>query len=100
MTTTLTPLADRVLVKPQPADTVSAGGVHLPDAAQERPQSGTVVAVGPGQHKHGPPDLTPGDQVLYSKYGGTEIEHDGQELLVLKETDIIARLARPTTNPS
>jgi len=90
----LEPLGDRVIVSAIEIDQVTASGIVLPDTAQEKPQRGKVVAVGPGRYVDGtrqPLDVEVGDEVLYSKYGGTELVVDGEELLVLNEHDILAR---------
>lgn len=85
----LTPLADRVLVKPAEAETKTAGGIIIPDSAKEKPQRGTVVAVGPGK-KDEPTTVKKGDTVLYGKYSGTEVQIDGTDYLIMKESDIFA----------
>lgn len=85
----LQPLADRVLVEPSAAETKTASGIIIPDTAQEKPQEGTVVAVGKGK-KDEPMTVKEGDKVLYGKYGGTEIKHDGEEYLIMRESDIYA----------
>ena len=90
----LEPLGDRVIISAIEIDQVTASGIVLPDTAQEKPQRGKVVAVGPGRYVDGtrqPLDVEVGDEVLYSKYGGTELVVDGEELLVLNEHDILAR---------
>jgi chaperonin GroES len=83
------PLADRVLIKAAPAEEKTAGGIIIPDAAKEKPQRGTVVAVGPGK-KDEPTTVKEGDTVLYGKYAGTEITVEGQEFLIMRESDILA----------
>ena len=87
------PLHDRVLVKRVKEETKSAGGIIIPDTAQEKPSEGKVVAVGPGtrddQGKLVKPDVKKGDRVLFGKWGGTEVTIDGQELLIMKESDIM-----------
>jgi chaperonin GroES len=83
------PLADRVLVKPAEAETKTAGGIIIPDTAKEKPQKGTVVAVGPGK-KDEPTTVKVGDSILYGKYSGTEINVDGNEYLIMRESDIFA----------
>ena len=83
----VTPLHDRVIVKADPAETVTKGGIIIPDTAQEKPQRGTVVSAGPGK-KDEPMSVKPGDKVLYGKYAGTEIQIDGNEYLIMKESDI------------
>ena len=88
------PLADRLVVKPIAREEVTKGGIVLPDTAKEKPQEGEVLAIGPGRMtedgKRIPMDLKVGDIVLYSKYGGTEIKVDGEELMILRESDILA----------
>jgi len=83
------PLADRVLVEPAPAEEKTAGGIIIPDTAKEKPQKGTVVAVGPGK-KDEPMTVKPGDVVLYGKYSGTEITVDSKNYLIMRESDIVA----------
>jgi len=85
----ITPLHDRVIVKPVEAETKTAGGIIIPDTAKEKPQRGTVIAVGAGK-KDEPMTVKVGDAVMYSKYGGTEINVDGEELLIMRESDILA----------
>jgi chaperonin GroES len=85
------PLADRVLVEPAEAEQKTAGGIIIPDTAKEKPQKGTVVAVGPGK-KDEPVTVKVGDAVLYGKYSGTEIAIDGITYLMMKESDIYATL--------
>jgi chaperonin GroES len=83
------PLADRVLVEPAAAETKTSSGIIIPDSAKEKPQKGTVVAVGSGT-KENPMTVKVGDNVLYGKYSGTEIQHDGKDYLIMKESDIFA----------
>lgn len=83
------PLADRVIVEPSAAETTTASGIIIPDTAQEKPQEGTIVAVGNGK-KDEPMTVKVGDKVLYGKYGGTEIKHDGTDYLIMRESDIFA----------
>ena len=83
------PLADRVLVEPAPAEEKTAAGIIIPDTAKEKPQKGTVVAVGPGK-KDEPMTVKVGDEVLYGKYAGTEITIDGKNYLIMRESDIVA----------
>jgi len=83
------PLADRVLVEPAAAEEKTAGGIIIPDTAKEKPQKGTIVAVGPGK-KDEPMTVKPGDQVLYAKYAGTEITYEGKSFLIMRESDIVA----------
>jgi chaperonin GroES len=93
---TLKPLDDRVVVQPVEAEEKTAGGIVLPDAAKEKPQRGTVKAVGPGRlletGERCPLSVAVGDQVLFSKYGGTDIEVDGKDVKILRESDILAKL--------
>jgi chaperonin GroES len=92
----LTPLGDRVIVKAVEQEEVSAGGIVLPDTARERPQRGRVLAVGQGRYEAGtriPLDVREGDEVVYSKYGGTEVKLQGEEVLILAEHDILAKVA-------
>ncbi|HPF65061.1 co-chaperone GroES [Lentimicrobium sp.] len=83
------PLADRVLIKPAEAEQKTAGGIIIPDTAKEKPQRGTVVAVGTGK-KDEPLTVKVGDLVLYGKYAGTEITVDGNDYLIMRESDIVA----------
>jgi len=85
------PLADRVLVEPSAAETKTASGIIIPDTAQEKPQKGKIIAVGPGT-KENPVTLKIGDQILYGKYSGTELKHDGIDYLIMKESDILATI--------
>lgn len=85
----ITPLHDRVIVKPAAAETKTAGGIIIPDTAKEKPQRGTVVAAGPGK-KDDPVTVKTGDTVLYGKYAGTEITIDGEDLIIMRESDILA----------
>ena len=85
----LKPIADRVLVKPADAEEKTKGGIIIPDTAKEKPQRGTVIAAGPGK-KDEPVTVKNGDTVLYGKYAGTEISIDGQDYLIMKESDIFA----------
>lgn len=80
---------DRVVIKPAPAEEKTAGGIIIPDTAKEKPQRGTVVAAGPGK-KDEPVTVKKGDTVLYGKYSGTEVRIDGQDLLIIREGDILA----------
>jgi chaperonin GroES len=90
----LKPLGDRVLVQPVEEEETTASGIVLPDTAKEKPQKGKVLAVGDGKldedGKRIKLDVSKGDEVLYSKYGGTEITVDGEDLLVLRESDVLA----------
>ncbi|MAQ70089.1 MAG: co-chaperone GroES [Flavobacteriales bacterium] len=85
------PLADRVLVEPSAAETKTASGIIIPDSAQEKPQKGKVIAVGPGT-KDNPVTLKVGDHILYGKYSGTELKHDGGDYLIMRESDILATI--------
>ncbi len=85
------PLADRVLVEPQEAQTKTASGIYIPDTAQEKPQQGTVVAAGPGK-KDEPMEVKAGDVVLYGKYAGTEVTVDYKKYIIVKQSDILAIL--------
>src|SRR6266568_3337867 len=90
----LKPLEDRIVVKPLEAEQVTASGLVIPDTAKEKPQEGEVLAVGPGRvddsGKRIPLDVSVGDKVLYSKYGGTEVKYSGEEYLVLSARDVLA----------
>ena len=88
-TINIKPLADRVLIEPAAAETKTSSGLYIPDTAKEKPQKGLVVAVGPGT-KENPVTLSVGDTVLYGKYAGTELQHDGKDFLIMKENDILA----------
>jgi chaperonin GroES len=83
------PLSDRVLVVPAEAEQKTAGGIIIPDTAKEKPQKGTIVAVGPGK-KDEPMTVKVGDSVLYGKYSGTELQLEGENYLIMKESDIYA----------
>ncbi len=91
MALNITPLHDRVVVEPSAAEEKTAGGIIIPDSAKEKPQRGTVVAVGAGK-KDEPMTVKAGDVVLYGKYAGTEINHDGKEYLIMRESDLFAIL--------
>ncbi len=87
------PLADRVVVKAMEETEQMRGGLYIPDTAKEKPQQGEVIAVGPGRTEDGkrvPMEVKAGDKVLYGKYSGTEVTIDGQQLLILRESDILA----------
>ncbi|QDU96678.1 10 kDa chaperonin [Lignipirellula cremea] len=92
----LRPLDDRVVVEPMEAEEMTAGGIVLPDSAQEKPQRGKVVAVGPGRlldnGTRGELSVAVGDEVIYGKYGGSEIEVNGAEVKILREGDILAKI--------
>ena len=85
----VTPLHDRVIVRPAPAEEKTAGGIIIPDTAKEKPQRGVVIAAGPGK-KDEPMSVKAGDTVLYGKYAGTEIQIDNDDLLIMRESDILA----------
>jgi len=90
----LQPLGDRVVVRSIEAEQVTASGLVLPDTAAEKPQRGEVLAVGAGRMEDGkrvPLEVAEGDEVIYSKYGGTEVKLDGEDLLILRESDILAK---------
>ena len=93
----LTPLADRVIVKPMEAEETTKGGIILPDTAKEKPIEGTIVAVGPGRitedGKSIKMEVKVGDKVLYGKYSGTEVTVEGTEYLIMRESDIFAIVA-------
>jgi chaperonin GroES len=94
----LQPLEDRIVVRPGDAEETTVSGLVIPDTAKEKPQQGEVVAVGPGRRsEHSgeliPVDVSVGDVVLYSKYGGTEVNVDGEDLLVLSSRDVLAKVA-------
>jgi len=92
--TTLMPLEDRIVVRPSEPEQVTASGLVIPDTAKEKPQQGEVLAVGPGRRSDAgeliPMDVAQGDTVVYSKYGGTEITIDGEDLLILSSRDVLA----------
>jgi Co-chaperonin GroES (HSP10) len=91
---TIKPLEDRIVVQANEAETTTASGIVIPDTAKEKPQEGSVIAVGPGRFddkgKRIPVDVKVGDTVLYSKYGGTEVKYAGEEYLVLSARDVLA----------
>ena len=94
----LRPLDDRVVVEPVDAEEVTAGGIVLPDTAQEKPQRGTVVAVGPGKlldsGERGELSVAIKDEVIYGKYAGSDVEVDGREVKILRESDILAKVIK------
>ena len=97
MARTVQPMGDRVLVKPlEEQESVTSGGIILPDTVKEKPQEGEVLAVGPGRlgddGKRIDVEVKEGDRVLYAKYGGTELKEDGVDLLLLSERDILAKI--------
>ena len=83
------PLADRVLIEPKEAETKTASGIYIPDTAKEKPQQGTVLAVGPGKADE-PMEVKAGDVVLYGKYAGTEVTVEDKKYLIVKQSDILA----------
>ena len=93
-TTNIRPLEDRVLVRPEESEETTPSGIVIPDTAKEKPQEGTVLAVGPGKRSDSgdliPVDVKEGDRVVYSKYGGTEITVGGEDLLILSARDVLA----------
>jgi len=87
------PLEDRIVVQANEAEQTTASGIVIPDTAKEKPQEGTVISVGPGRFEDGkrvPMDVSVGDTVIYSKYGGTEVKYSGEEYLVLSARDVLA----------
>ena len=95
----LQPLEDRIVVKPNDAEETTASGLVIPDTAKEKPQQGEVLAVGPGRLAENTGELIPldvavGDTVVYSKYGGTEITVDGEDLLILSSRDVLATVTK------
>jgi chaperonin GroES len=90
------PLADRVAIRPMEETETMKGGLYIPDTAKEKPIQGDVIAVGPGRLEKGqrvPMDLKVGDRVIYGKYTGSQVELDGEEIILIKETDVIAKLS-------
>jgi len=98
MAMNLKPLADRVVVKPLTKEEVTKGGILIPDTAKEKPQEGEIVAVGPGKlgedGKRIEMEVKKGDRVIYAKYAGLEWKHDGEEYLILRESDILAKTSK------
>jgi chaperonin GroES len=93
----LKPLEDRIVVKPSEGEETTSSGLVIPDTAKEKPQEGTVMAVGPGRFEDGarvPLDVSVGDKVIYSKYGGTEVKVSGDEYLVLSARDVLAIIGK------
>ena len=91
------PLADRVVVRPFEAQEVKKGGIIIPDTAKEKPMEGEIIEVGPGRMEEGKrvaPEVKKGDRILYGKYSGTEVTVDGQEYLIMRESDIFAIIAK------
>ncbi|WP_460713326.1 co-chaperone GroES [Nocardioides dilutus] len=96
MSVSIQPLEDRIVVKPLDAEQTTASGLVIPDTAKEKPQEGEVVAIGPGRIDDNgnrvPLDVSVGDKVIYSKYGGTEVKHGGEEYLILSARDVLAKI--------
>jgi chaperonin GroES len=93
----LKPLEDRIVVKPNEGEETTSSGLVIPDTAKEKPQEGSVVAVGPGRFEDGtrvPLDVAKGDKVIYSKYGGTEVKVEGEEYLILSARDVLAVISK------
>jgi chaperonin GroES len=94
--TSIKPLEDRILVRPEEGEETTVSGIVIPDTAKEKPQEGTVLAVGVGKRSDSgdliPMDVKEGDRVIYSKYGGTEVKLEGEELLILSARDVLAVL--------
>ena len=94
----LQPLGDRLIVEVLEEEDVTFSGIVLPDTAKEKPQRGKVLAVGPGARddngQHVPMDVAEGDEVIFSKYGGTEVKVEGEDILILRESDVLAKLDR------
>jgi chaperonin GroES len=95
----LHPLEDRIVVRPGESEETTASGLVIPDTAKEKPQQGEVIAVGPGRRADNTGDLVPvdvaaGDTVVYSKYGGTEITFEGEDLLILSSRDVLAKISK------
>jgi len=91
----ITPVEDRIVVRTNAAESTTASGLVIPDAAQEKPQEGTVIAIGQGRYENGeriPLDIQVGDVVIYSRYGGTEVKVDGEFLMILNYKDVLAVL--------
>lgn len=100
----LQPLEDRIVVRPSEAEAMTASGLVIPDTAKEKPQQGEVLAVGPGRRSEQTGELIPlglaaGDIVVYSKYGGTEIDVDGEDLLILTSRDVLAKVTSAKAAP-
>jgi len=95
MAISIKPLGNRLVVEPIEQEEVTAGGIVLPETAKEKPQKGTVLAVGPGERnekgEYMPLEVAEGDTVLFAKYSGTEIKYDGKKLLIMRESDILAK---------
>ncbi|MDD5289053.1 MAG: co-chaperone GroES [Dehalococcoidales bacterium] len=98
MAVKLQPMGDRLVVKPIQSEEKTKSGIYLPDTAKEKPQEGKVIAVGPGriteEGKRIAPDVEVGDIVIYTKYGGSEIKLDGEEFIIMRESDILAKKSK------
>jgi chaperonin GroES len=96
MAISITPLGNRLVVEPIEEEEITAGGIVLPETAKEKPQKGIVLAVGPGERndkgERMPLEVAAGDQVLFAKYSGTEVKYDGKKLLIMRESDILAKI--------
>jgi chaperonin GroES len=96
MAISIKPLGNRLVVQPKEEEEITAGGIVLPETAKEKPQKGTVLAVGPGerndQGEYMPLEVAEGDSVLFAKYSGTEIKYEGKKLLIMRESDILAKI--------
>jgi len=96
MAISIKPLGNRLVVEPIEQEEITSGGIVLPETAKEKPQKGTVLAVGPGERndegEYMPLEVAEGDTVLFAKYSGTEIKYDGKKLLIMRESDILAKL--------
>lgn len=102
MTIKMRPLGSRLVIEPIEQEDITAGGIVLPETAKEKPQKGTVLAIGPGERNDAgeriPMDVKVGEVVLYAKYSGTEIKYDGKKLLILRESDVLAILNKTITH--
>jgi len=98
MAISIKPLGNRLVVEPIEQEEITAGGIVLPETAKEKPQKGTVLAVGPGERnekgEHMALEVKEGDTVLFAKYSGTEIKYDGKKLMIMRESDILAKLSK------
>jgi len=98
------PLDDRIVVEQMEAEEVTKGGIVLPDTAKEKPQQGRVVAAGPGRMldtgERAKPAVKPGDVVVYAKYGGTEVDVEGKEYMILRESDVLAKVEGKAKKPA
>ena len=97
MAISINPLGNRLVVEPIEEEEITAGGIVLPETAKEKPQKGTALAVGPGERnekgEYMPLEVKAGDKVLFAKYSGTEIKYDGKKLLIMRESDVLAKLS-------